>query len=307
MEKARRFRPLSQVLKEKFGERVHKVSVDAGFSCPNKDGTISNKGCIFCDTLSFSPASSCATLPLADQLKAGMAALYRKYRVKKFLAYLQPNSNTYGPVELLEKIYRQLISQEGVVGLSIATRPDLVSEECLNLLENLAQETYLWVEYGLQSIHEVTLKLINRGHGLAAFSDAVARTKGRGIKICAHVILGLPGENREMTLATARFLSSLNIDGVKIHHLYVPRGTPLEKIYGRGELRPLELTEYVSLACDFLEYLSPQIVIHRLAAYAPPAFLVAPGWTVDRRAALAAIEAELERRDSHQGFRIDSR
>lgn len=296
---AKRYRTLGQVLQETFGERVYKVSLDAGFSCPNKDGTISDRGCIFCDTLSFSPDKS--GLPLVEQLRLGMEYLSYRYKARKFLAYFQPNSNSYASAQVLEKTYRQALSCPAVVGLSIATRPDLVPDETLDLLQELSQETYIWVEYGLQTMHESTLKAINRGHGLSQFVDAVERTKRRGLKVCAHVILGLPGETKEMMLATAAFLSQLGVDGVKIHQLYVPRGTPLETMYKNGLVKLLELHDYVSLVVEFLENLAPEIVIHRLVASAAPPFLVAPEWTAHKMKALNAIEAELDRRNTFQG------
>ena len=297
----KRYRALSQVLRGKFGQKVYKVSVDAGFCCPNKDGTISRKGCIFCDTLSFTPASARGDKPLSTQLQAGMSYLAKRYRAEKFLAYLQPNSNTYGPVRGLEKTYRQLLSQPGVVGLCVASRPDLISNDVLDLLQELAQESYIWLELGLQSAHDITLKLINRGHDVRAFTNAVGHSQGRGINICAHVILGLPGESKQMMMATAEFLSRAGIEGVKIHHLYVPVGTPLEEMYRQGQIRVLKLEEYVILVSEFLENLSPQLIIHRLAASARRVHLVAPDWTANKLRALVAIETELSRRNSYQG------
>lgn len=296
---SKRYRALGQVLKETFGERVYKVSLDAGFSCPNKDGTISDKGCIFCDTLSFSPDKS--GLALTEQLRLGMQYLSTRYKARKFLAYFQPNCNTYAPVEVLEKIYCQALSYPGVVGMSIATRPDLVPDETLNLLQELSRRTYIWVEYGLQTMHESTLKAINRGHTLSQFVDAVERTKRRGINVCAHVILGLPGEAKEMMLATARFISQLRVDGAKIHHLYVVSGTPLDTMYKNGLVRLLELHEYASLVAEFLEHLAPEMVIHRLVASARPPFLLAPEWTAHKMMALNAIEVQLDRRETFQG------
>jgi radical SAM protein (TIGR01212 family) len=297
----KRYRALSQVLRDKFGEKVYKVSVDAGFGCPNKDGAISGKGCIFCDTLSFTPASTRGDRPLAAQLQHGMSYLAARYRAQKFLAYLQPNSNTYGPLAELEKTYRNLLSQPGVVGLCIASRPDLVSDQVLDLLQRLAQESYIWLELGLQSAHDTTLKLINRGHDVAAFTDAVERSRGRSINICAHVILGLPGETKEMMMATARFLSQAGIEGVKIHHLYVPAGTLLEEMYRQGQIRVLRLEEYATLVTQFLERISPELIIHRLVGSAPRAQLVAPDWTANKLRALNAIETELARRNGFQG------
>ncbi|MBD3309258.1 TIGR01212 family radical SAM protein [candidate division KSB3 bacterium] len=302
---AKRYLTFNQHLKDTFGEKVYKVTIDAGFTCPNRDGTKGTGGCIYCYG---DRAASHFVAPAAiqAQIRDGMIALRRRYNAQKFLAYFQSYTNTYAPVERLEQLYRTALAEEHIVGLSIGTRPDCVSEPVLDLLGTLAQDWYLWVEYGLQSIHAATLQRINRGHGYADFVDAVSRTKQRpGINICAHVILGLPGETKADMLETAKALSDLGVDGVKIHSAHVLKNTPLEEMYRNGDYQVLELPEYIEIVCDFLEYLTPEIVIHRLVGDAPRSRYVAPEWCMHKSEALRHIDRELARRNSHQGRRVE--
>ncbi len=302
----KRYSPFSQHLKETFGEKVHKVTIDAGFTCPNRDGSRGTGGCIYCYGRRVTQ-SIVDTAAIKEQIRQGKEAIKKRYKARKFLAYFQSYTNTYAPAEVLESLYRSALEEEDIVGLTIGTRPDCVDESVLDVIETLAQETYLWVEYGLQSIHHKTLKLINRGHGFSEFLDAVVRTKRRkGIKICVHVILGLPGENQEEMLETAKVLSAFHIDGVKIHSAHVLKGTRLEQMYLNGDYQVLELPEYVDIVCDFLEYLSPEIVIHRLIGDAPKSRYVAPEWCLHKAEALKQIDLELERRNSWQGRRLNT-
>ncbi len=300
----KRYLTFNNHLQEIFGEKVHKVTIDAGFTCPNRDGTRGTGGCIYCYgkrvTQHIVVPSS-----IKDQIRQGKEAIKTRYNTRKFLAYFQSYTNTYAPAEVLMPLYRAALEEEDIVGLAIGTRPDCVDEAVLDVLEALAQETYLWVEYGLQSMHDTTLNLINRGHGLSEFLDAVLRTKKRkGIKLCVHVILGLPGESKEEMLETAKMLSALHVNGVKIHSAHVLKGTRLEEMYLQGEYQVLELPEYVEIVCDFLEYLSPEIVIHRLIGDAPRSRYVAPEWCLHKSEALRQIDLELERRNSFQGIQL---
>jgi radical SAM protein (TIGR01212 family) len=287
-----------------FGRRVWKVSVDAGFACPNRDHTLGAGGCIFCDPGSFSPSRRSGLAAITDQIEEAVRRLRSRRKVDRFVAYFQPATNTYAPVEQLARLYRQALSHPGVVGLVIGTRPDCVPDDVLDLLAELSQQTWLSVEYGLQTIHDRTLDWMNRRHHYDAFLDAHQRSRRRNLVIGAHVILGLPGESSEDMLATARELARLRIDSVKLHNLHAVRGTPLADMVTSGEVRLSGLDEYVGWVVDFLEELPPSCVIDRLSGDAPPQYLVGPSWCLDKSAVRAAIEAELQRRDTWQGRRF---
>jgi len=296
-----RYRDLNSYLRGIFGCRVQKIPIDAGLSCPNRDGTVATGGCIYCNRRGSGTGAFSRGLSVTRQLEEGKAALSRRYGAKKFIAYFQSYSNTYAPVERLRRLYDEALSVEGVVGLSIGTRPDCVDDAVLDLLEEYARQGLVWVEYGLQSASDETLARINRGHDAACFRQAVARTRHRGILICAHVILGLPGENRDHMLRTADTLAHTGVDGVKLHNLYVIKVTRLEDLYLRGRYRCLEQREYVELVCDFLEHLPPEVVIQRLTGDPHPRELVAPAWSRRKRETLNLIHKTLEERDSWQG------
>ncbi|MGH9389560.1 MAG: TIGR01212 family radical SAM protein, partial [Vicinamibacteria bacterium] len=291
----------SRVLRERFGEPVRKVGLDAGFSCPHRRGPDRIGGCTYCDHRSFSPWAGVPPAPLRRQLEEGFAALRRKTGARLGLAYFQAYTNTLADVGHLEALYREALSFPGIVGIAIGTRPDCVPERVLDLLEKLHRETYLWLELGLESSHDRTLKRVNRGHDYASFVDAVERAHGRGLRLCAHVMLGLPGEGREDMMETADRLGRLRLDGVKIHHLHVIEGTPLAESYLRGEFKTLSEDEYVPLAADFLERLSPETVIHRLVGDCPEEILIAPRWTEPKSQVVQRILAELRRRGTRQG------
>ncbi len=284
-----------------FGCRVQKISVDAGFTCPNRDGSISTGGCIYCNSRGSGTGARAAGLSVSQQLIAGKAALSRRYKAEKFIAYFQSYSNTYAPVEKLKILYEEALSVENIAGLSIGTRPDCINQPVLALLENFAQDHLVWVEYGLQSASDETLLFINRGHDYECFIDAVEATKGRGIKICAHVILGLPGEEKEQMLETAEAIAGLGIDGVKIHLLYVVKGTKMESLYLSEKYRCLEQDEYAELVCDFLELIPEEMVIQRLTGDPHRDELVAPIWSLEKAKTIALIKNILEKRDSWQG------
>jgi len=298
-----RYHDLNSHLQSLFGCRVQKISVDAGLSCPNRDGAISYSGCIYCNARGSGTGAHARGLTVTDQLEEGKKRLSQRYGAKKFIAYFQSFSNTYAPVIELKRLYEEALSIEDVVGLSIGTRPDCVDESVLDLLEAIAKAHLVWVEYGLQSRHEETLIQINRGHDYACFVKAVRNTQGRGIRICAHVILGLPGETRSHMMETADAIAALGLDGVKIHLLYVINGTRLETLYREGKYRCLEQEEYVDLVCDFLERLPPDMVIQRLTGDPHPEELVAPFWAMEKAKTLSMIRAALESRDTWQGKR----
>jgi radical SAM protein (TIGR01212 family) len=300
---AKRYYQFSEYLKERFGCKVYKVTIDAGFTCPNRDGKLGWGGCTYCNNKGFSANSRQTLVPVSEQVRQGMEFMRRRYKAEKFIAYFQAYTNTYAPVESLKTLYDEALSFEDMVALSVGTRPDCVPDPVLDLIESYRSTHEVWIEYGLQTIHDKTLKLINRGHDYAAFRDALVRTKQRNLKVCIHVILGLPGESYDDIMATARAVAGMNIDSLKIHLMHVLRNTPLEKEYREGRFKTLGFDEYIRLVCDFLEYIPPSVSIQRLTADGPRSILLAPSWATEKRKTIAAIDAEFERRDSRQGMK----
>jgi radical SAM protein (TIGR01212 family) len=299
-----RYNDLNTYLRGLFGCRVQKITIDAGLSCPNRDGRLASGGCIYCNVKGSGTGAHARGLSVTEQLLQGKAALTRRYKAAKFIAYFQSFSNTYAPVETLKRLYDEALAVEDVVGLSIGTRPDCVGRKVLDLLESYTAGHLIWIEYGLQSAHDKTLALINRGHDFSCFQRAVAASRGRGIRICAHVILGLPGETRRHMLETARRLSEIGVDGIKLHLLYVVRGTRMEALYRSGGYRCLDQQEYADLVCDFLERIPPEVVIQRLTGDPHPAELVAPQWALAKRETLEMIRRTLVQRGSRQGYKV---
>lgn len=297
----KRYYDLNTYLRNTFGCRVQKITVDAGFTCPNRDGSISTGGCIYCNEKGSGTGAFQQGVSISNQLVAGKQKLFKRYKAKKFIAYFQSFTNTYAPIETLRKVYEEALAIEDVVGLSIGTRPDCVDEPILDLLQGYAKHHLIWIEYGLQSAHDDTLRAINRGHDAACFQQAVQATQNRGIKICAHVILGLPGENRSHILETAEFIAQLGIDGIKLHLLYIIRGTALEKLYQEGRYRCLSQDVYADLVCDFLERMPNEMIIQRLTGDPHPHELVAPQWSLRKAETLAHIKRRLEDRNTWQG------
>ncbi|MFO7840192.1 MAG: TIGR01212 family radical SAM protein [Desulfosalsimonadaceae bacterium] len=298
-----RYRDLNSYLRGIFGCRVQKISIDAGLSCPNRDGTISRQGCIFCNPRGSGTGAHERGLSVAEQVVQSKRALARRYKAKKFLAYFQSFTNTYAPVSTLRRLYDEALGIEGVVGLSIGTRPDCVDSEVLELLAEYGRNCLVWVEYGLQSAHDTTLAAINRGHNVQSFADAVKKTRSLGIPVCAHVILGLPGESREQMMETADYLADLGVDGVKIHLLYVVKKTAMEELYAAGRYRCLSRDEYVDIVCGFLARLPHSVVIQRLTGDPHPEELVAPIWSLEKAKTLELIRSTLVERDIRQGCR----
>lgn len=298
----KRYRDFNSYLKNLFGERVHKISLDAGLSCPNRDGSISSTGCIFCD--SRGSGTGCYLnhgLSIDEQIARARIFIQKRYGAKKFIAYFQSFSNTYAPISRLKKLYESALNRREIVGLSVATRSDCVDMAVLNLLSSYQRNHLVWIELGLQSAHDRTLELINRGHDVACFEQSVLAADACGLNICVHVILGLPGEDREMMLQTARFISNLPVHGIKIHLLYVIKGTPLAKQYHKGEIQCLEREEYIDLVVDFLELLPPQLVVQRLTGDPVKSELLAPVWAMEKINNSRLIQETLERRNTWQG------
>lgn len=300
----KRYNQFSAYLKNRFGAKVYKITIDAGFSCPNRDGTISSGGCIFCDDSgSFSQAHS-NLLSIENQVNEGIKTLSSRFKAQKFMSYFQAYTNTYKPVEELEQIYRASLTHPDIVGISIGTRPDCVDENKLNLISDISKDYYTWLEYGLQSTHDKTLLKINRGHDYDCFLRAYEKTKEKGINVCVHVIFGL-WENRDEILQTAQRLADLKIDGIKIHMLCALQGTKLAQMYENKEIDFMSEDEYVSLCCDFLEILPPQTTIHRLAGNGFRKTLIAPRWLGAKLDCLNKIDREFLRRNSYQGIKFN--
>ena len=297
----KRYYQFSEYLKTKFGKKVYKITLDAGFCCPNRDGTISSGGCIFCDDGgSFSRAHS-AELTVQQQVLTGVENLSKRFKAQKFMAYFQAYSNTYKPVDELKEIYDASLCHKDVVGISIGTRPDCVDEAKLDLIASYTKTHETWVEYGLQSMHDKTLQFINRGHNFETFLKAYKATKERGINVGVHVILGLPNETREEMLQTIKTLANLGVDGVKFHCLCIFPNTKLFEMYEQNKIILMEEDEYISLACDCLEVLPQKTTIHRLGGNGLQAIKVAPAWLNKKFEILNRIDDELEKRNSFQG------
>lgn len=296
----KRYNQYSAYLKNKFGVKVYKITLDAGFSCPNRDGKISTGGCIFCDDGgSFSKAHS-NLLSIEEQVQEGIKTLGGRFKAEKYMSYFQAFSNTYKPVKELEKIYNSSLTDDRIVGLSIGTRPDCIDDEKLDLIAGYKDDYYTWIEYGLQSIHNKTLERINRGHDFDCFLKAYEKTKERGINVCVHVIFGM-WETKDELLKTAQKLAELKIDGVKIHMLCALKNTKLANIYEAGGIDFMSEEDYVQTVCDFLEYIPKETTIHRLAGNGLSSDLIAPQWLGKKFDCLNKIDKEFILRNSYQG------
>lgn len=303
---AKPYRDLNTYFRTRFGCRVHKVTVDAGLSCPNRDGTLSTGGCIYCNANGSGTGAHRQGWSITQQIEHNREMIARRFKTRKIMAYFQSFSNTYAPVAHLKTLYDEALAVDGVVGLAVGTRPDCVDSTVLDLLQYYAARHLIWIEYGLQSAHDRTLARINRGHDFTCFEKAVAATRNRNINICAHVILGLPGESRQDMLATADAIAALGIDGVKLHLLYVVRGTPMETLYQDGRYRCLEQQAYAERVCDFIERLPETVIIQRLTGDPHPRELVAPSWSLRKRETLELIHQTFSRRQTWQGKRFAS-
>ena len=288
-----KYYPLSEYLKDKFGEKVYKITLDAGFTCPNRDGKISHAGCIFCDDGgSFSKAHS-RLLSISEQIETGIKSQHARFGANKFMAYFQAFTNTYKPVSELEKIYKESLANPQIVGISIGTRPDCVDNAKLDLIASFIPKYETWIEYGLQTIHDKSLQWMNRGHDYKTFETAYFETKKRGIKVCAHVIFGLPDETKEDMLETIHKLSELQVDGVKFHALCVMPNTHLEKLYNKNEITLLSEAEYVDIVCEAIKILPPKTVIHRLCGNGYSKTMIAPLWLNNKWETLNKINEKL--------------
>ena len=301
---SKRYNAFSAELKRVFGCKVQRISIDAGFSCPNRDGTLDTEGCIFCGGQGSGSFGIRRDLHVAAQLEDGKEVMRRKYRAQKFIAYFQAYSNTYAPLEQLRSLFNEALTVTDMVGIVAATRPDCLPDAVLDYLSELSKQTYFWLELGVQTSCDKSLALINRHHDYACSVSAIERAKSRGLRVCAHMILGLPGETREEMLAMAGELNRLGVDGVKLHLLHVMKGTRLAEMYLQGGVEMLDRDSYAGLVCDVLERLNPKILIHRLTGDGGHDNLVAPLWSLKKFEVLNLIDAELERRGTQQGARF---
>lgn len=300
---AKRYYDLKSFFINTFGCKVYKIQIDAGFTCPNRDGRVATGGCIYCNGRGSALREQGPLPSVTDQITKGKT-LYRRMRsAKKFIAYFQTFTNTYGTLEHLKALYDEALAQEDIVGMAVGTRPDCAPGPVLDLFEEYARTSHVWLEFGLQSIHDKTLELINRGHNAETYIDAVQCAAGRNIKICTHIIIGLPEETYEDIMKTAEKVASLPVDGIKIHLLLALRGTRLGDMYEAGKITLPQKEEYVSTVCDILEILPPAMVIQRLTADGYRDIYLAPEWGKIKLDVLNAIDRELERRDSWQGKR----
>ena len=280
---------------------MNKVSVDMGFTCPNRDGSLARGGCVYCNNDSFVPPYARARFTMHDQLTRGMEYLTGRFKAKKFIVYFQAYTNTYGGVDELESMYREALRYDGVVGIAVGTRSDCIDEEKLDMFERLAKECYVSVEYGIESIYDKTLEFMNRGHDYKSVLDALEISRGRGFEIGAHVIMGMPTETRDEMMATAAEVSGLGIDCFKVHNLHIVKNTPLERMYKENPFPLFGFGEYIDFIVEFLERLSPGMVVERMFTDTPQQLLIAPDWGKSHIQVMQAIEAELEKRDTFQG------
>ncbi len=300
----KRYRTYDSYLRERFGGKVAKVALDAGFTCPNIDGRCGYGGCIYCSGRGSGDFAPSSLLSIEEQYEAQRRMMSGKWETVRTIPYLQAHTNTYGDINRLREVYYRALGLDGAVGLNIATRADCLSEEVLLLLEEIAEKTFLTVELGLQTVHDKTARLINRGHSYGDFLSGYYSLKAiPNINIGVHLIFGLPEENREMMLKTAEEVAKLRPHQVKLHFLYVQKDTALAKMYLEGKYTPLELEEYVSLACDAIELLPEDTVIGRLTGDAPQKELLAPMWSKKKLVVMNEIDKELFRRGSYQGIR----
>ena len=295
----KRYYDLKSYWRNLFGCNVHKLAIDAGFTCPNRDGFVATGGCIYCDGRGSKLRQKGELPSVTEQIASGKK--YYKPHASKYIAYFQTFTNTYAPVEKLRAIYDEALAQEDVIGLSIGTRPDCLGSDVIGLLSGYAKKNHIWVEIGLQSSNDKTLQFINRGHNFQQFSDVVNSLTGSSLNICVHFIIGLPGENDEDVLTSARTIAAMPVNGIKIHSLLALEGTALGEMYKKGTIRMITKEKYVSLVADFLEILPPEMVIQRLTADGYRDIFLAPDWAMNKLDVLNSIDKELERRNSYQG------
>ncbi len=302
----KRYHTWNYYLKKTFGEKVFKVSINAGFTCPNIDGTISHGGCTYCSKEGSGDFAGNPNDDLIDQFYKIKEMMHKKWHNAKYIGYFQAFTNTYAELNVLKEKYETILALEDVIGLSISTRPDCLPDDVVEYLGELNKRTNLWVELGLQTIHDSTSKIINRGHDYKTFLEGVNKLKAKNIKVVVHIINGLPGEDYNMMMETARAVGKMGVDGVKIHLLHVIKDTPMEKMLENGLLKLMEKDEYINLVCDQLEILPKEMIIHRLTGDGKRDELVGPLWSLKKWEVLNDIDDTLKSRDSYQGIKLEN-
>ena len=300
----KRYHTLDYYYKNHFGEKIMKVSLNAGFSCPNIDGTVGYGGCIYCSKSGSGEFAGNRKDSIKEQFDHIKKVMNHKWKKGKYIAYFQARTNTYASVETLKNIYEEVLTFDNVIGINIGTRADSISEECLDYLEDLNKRTYLTIELGLQTIKEETSKLINRCHTLECFEKMVTELRKRNIDVVVHIINGLPYESKEDMINTVKYLNKLDIQGIKIHMLSILKDTPLEKLYLKEKFPILTKEEYIDIVINQLEHLRPEIVIHRITGDPDPKELIEPNWLIKKFCILNDIDKEMVKRDTYQGAKI---
>lgn len=297
----KRYYSWNTYLRHIFGEKIFKIPIDGGFDCPNRDGNAAYGGCTFCSQKGSGDFAGDRRDDLMTQFHTMKNRMHEKWKDGKYIGYFQAFSNTYAPVDVLRERYEVILEQEGVIGLSIATRPDCLPDDVVDYLAELNERTFLWVELGLQSAHDQTGNLINRAHDFDCYVEGVQKLRKHNINVCTHIINGLPGETPEMMFQTAQEVAKLDVQGIKIHLMHLLKKTPMVKQYERGLVEFLDFDTYINLVADQLEILPPDMVIHRLTGDGPPDLLIGPMWSLKKWEVLNAIDDELKKRDSYQG------
>ena len=297
----KRYHSLNYFLRNKFNEKVFKISLDGGFSCPNRDGTISKGGCLFCSESGSGDYAGNRVLSIGKQFCDIKEMMNKKWKEGKYIAYFQAFTNTYASVDELREKYKEAIKQEGVVALAIATRPDCLGEDVLDLLEEINKDVYVWVELGLQTVSDETARKINRGYKLDIYEDAIYRLKKRNIDFVTHCIFGLPGETKDDMLNTVKYISKTGSKGIKFHLLHLMKNTPMVKLYERGELEFLSQDDYIDLICKGISMIPEEMVVHRLTGDAPRDLLIGPMWSLKKWEVLNAIDKALVDNEIYQG------
>lgn len=303
----KRYYTLDSFYKEKFGCKIAKVSLNAGFTCPNRDGTKGVGGCIYCSSLKSGDYAGEKEKNIVEQFNDIKEVMLHKWKDAKFIGYFQAGTNTYASVEKLKKVFEPVLKLPNVVGINIATRPDSITDECLDYLENLNKRTYLTIELGLQTIHDSTSELINRCHTLKEFHDMVIKLRKRNINVVVHIINGLPYETKEMMIETVKYVNNLDIQGIKIHMLHILKNTKLANLYEKEHFHVLTKDEYIDIVVSELEYIRPNIVIHRITGDPKIDDLIEPTWLIKKFVVLNDIDKELKRRDTYQGKMLEKK
>ncbi|MCD8508826.1 MAG: TIGR01212 family radical SAM protein [Bacillus sp. (in: Bacteria)] len=297
----KRYYTWNEHLRQRFGQKIFKIPLDAGFDCPNRDGKVASGGCTFCSERGSGDFAGDRKDDLVTQFQTIKEKMHQKWKSGKYIGYFQAYTNTYAPVEELREMFEIILAQEDVVGLSIATRPDCLPDDVVEYLAELNERTYLWVELGLQTVHERTADLINRAHDYQCYVDGVEKLRKHNIRICSHIINGLPLETHDMMMETAREVAKLDVQGIKIHLLHLLRKTPMVKQYEKGLLEFMSAEEYIQLVCDQLEVIPPEVIVHRLTGDGPADLMIGPMWSLNKWEVLNGIDHEMKRRNSWQG------